>query len=137
MLCHPAHILCSDGIYREGRIHPRATGAVARFAGRFVREGLMPLERAVQHATSFPARRFGLGDRGRIAAGCAADLVVLDPETFSDREGLGATGVRDVIVNGVPAMLGGEPTGSTPGRGLRRVEQASFVRRIATTGTRG
>jgi N-acyl-D-amino-acid deacylase len=137
MLSHPAHILCSDGIYREGRIHPRGTGAIARFAGRFVREGLMPLERAVQHATSFPARRFGLGDRGRVAPGCAADLVIFDPETFGDREGLGATGMRDVLVNGVAAMLGGEPTGATPGRGLRRVAQASFVRRIASASTRG
>jgi N-acyl-D-amino-acid deacylase len=137
MLCHPAHILCSDGIYREGRIHPRGTGAIARFAGRFVAEGLMPLERAVQHATSFPARRFGLADRGRIAPGCAADLVVLDPDTFADHEETGASGVRDVIVNGVPALLDGEPTGSTPGRGLRRSSDASFIRRIANSPSQG
>ncbi|MGW0172964.1 amidohydrolase family protein [Rhodococcus sp. NPDC003322] len=47
-----------------------------------VRAGLTPVE-ALRAATSTPARRFGLTDRGRIAKGLRADLVLVagDPTT--------------------------------------------------------
>ena len=75
--------------------------------------------------SGFPARRFGLSDRGEIAEGMAADLVVLDPETV----GPGATfdeprkppvGIDQVFVNGELAVEHGNPTGAMPGRVLRR-----------------
>jgi imidazolonepropionase-like amidohydrolase len=43
-----------------------------------VQSGLTPIE-ALRAATSTPARRFGLGDRGRIAAGHRAELLLVDP----------------------------------------------------------
>ena len=42
-----------------------------------VRAGLSPIE-ALRAATATPARRFGLADRGRIAEGLRADLVLVD-----------------------------------------------------------
>ncbi len=124
IMSHPAHMFGSDSIFAPGRVHPRAFGSAAKFLGPLVREpGFLPLEEAVRHCTSFPARRFGLSDRGLIRPSFAADLVIFDPETLRDRASRTdrnfATGVRDVFVNGVAVLREGSPTGATPGRGLR------------------
>jgi N-acyl-D-amino-acid deacylase len=125
MLAHPAQMLGSDGIYGPGRIHPRGHGSFARFLGRFVREErLLGLEEAVARVTSVPARRFRLDGRGLISPGSAADLVIFDPDTLVDRAtfddgDLLATGVTDVLVNGVAVVRDGYVTGTTPGLGLR------------------
>jgi N-acyl-D-aspartate/D-glutamate deacylase len=92
--------------------------------GTWVRErGVMPLERAVHKLTAEPAAVYGLTDRGTIAEGMAADLVVFDPATVApgplrrvrdfpaDGERLTAdapSGVSHVLVNGTPIRLDGE-----------------------------
>jgi len=101
-----------------------------RFIGDTLRgRRLLPVERAVQLISDAPARLFGLRGRGRLLAGYAADLVVLDPGTVdatpprlvSDLPGgsprllSDAVGVHHVFVNGVPIIDDGTPTGSTPG----------------------
>jgi N-acetylglucosamine-6-phosphate deacetylase len=45
-----------------------------------VRQAGLPLAAVLRMATSTPARAIGLADRGRIAAGCLADLVALDDD---------------------------------------------------------
>ncbi|MFD8527036.1 amidohydrolase family protein [Streptosporangium canum] len=125
ILRHPGHTGGSDGIYVGGHPHPRGYGAFARMLGRHVREtGDWTLEQAAVHLASHPARRFGLAGRGLIRPGHAADILVLDSETVSDRATYAAprtlaTGVDDVLVSGVPVLAGGELTGATPGRALR------------------
>jgi imidazolonepropionase-like amidohydrolase len=52
--------------------------------------GLTPVE-AIHAATSVPAGRFGLDDRGRIEAGARADLVLLDEDPAS-----GISAVRSI-----------------------------------------
>jgi N-acyl-D-aspartate/D-glutamate deacylase len=104
------------------------------FCGPTVRERrLLSLEDAVQKVTDAPARFYGLHDRGRIAAGRRADVVVLDPTTLRTgpvrlRDDLpggeprlfaDAVGIEHVFVNGVEIVRGGEPTGATPGTVLR------------------
>ena len=74
--------------------------------------------------TALPAARLGLGDRGRIAAGCAADLVAFDPDTVEDRAAYAdpwhpPEGIHMVLVNGTIAVEGGAHTGALPGRILR------------------
>jgi N-acyl-D-aspartate/D-glutamate deacylase len=50
------------------------------FLGHWVRgRGLMPFEEAVRRMTSYPAGVFGIRDRGRLAAGAWADLLLIDP----------------------------------------------------------
>jgi N-acyl-D-aspartate/D-glutamate deacylase len=74
--------------------------------------------------TSMPAARLGLRDRGRLADGLAADVVVFDPTTVRanatyDEPRQFPDGIEHVIVNGVLVVDGGRHTGATPGRALR------------------
>ncbi len=106
-----------------------------RLLGHFVREEkLMTLEEAVRRLTSLSAAVLGLTDRGTLAAGRAADLVIFDPdridagprEWLSDVPGGGrrivqrAVGVERVLVNGVVLIEAGEHTGALPGQVLVR-----------------
>lgn len=105
ILQHPLHTVGSDGIF-AARPHPRLYGSAARFLGRYVlRRRLIPLEEGVARLTSRPARLLGLDDRGRIAPGLRADLVLLDPEHYLDTADYDApartpAGVRGVWVAG-------------------------------------
>jgi N-acyl-D-amino-acid deacylase len=70
-----------------------------------------------------PAGRARLRDRGRLAAGLAADIVAFDPETVADRATFEApfqypVGIRAVIVNGGVALRDGERLGSGMGKPL-------------------
>ncbi len=71
----------SDGLPTlHGKPHPRLYGTFARVLGTYARdEHVLPLETAVHRMTGFPARKFGLADRGEVRPGAFADLVVFDP----------------------------------------------------------
>jgi len=96
----------SDGLPHDAHPHPRLWGAFARMLGVYVRErGQFPLQEAVRKMTSLPASVFGLKDRGRIAPGCWADLVLFDPARVRDcatyeEPGRPAEGISRVFVNG-------------------------------------
>jgi N-acyl-D-amino-acid deacylase len=106
--------------------HPRAFGAFPRVIAKYVREDrVIPLEEAVRRMTSLAANRLGLYDRGVIAPGMAADLVVFDPERLTDRADFGdplryAEGVDYLMVNGTLVIDAGESTPARPGRLLKR-----------------
>jgi N-acyl-D-aspartate/D-glutamate deacylase len=101
----------------------------AWFWRRMVREtGSFTRAAAIHRLAGLPADVFALPERGRIAPGLKADIVIFDPERFGE---LGtvehpnrlATGMRHVFVNGVHTLDGGAPTGARGGevlRGLRR-----------------
>ena len=114
----------SDGGVRSA--HPRGAGTFPRVLGHYARErGVLTLERAVARATSMPARRLGLTDRGVLRAGARADLAIFDPERVIDRSTFDdgtrqATGIESVWLGGVETWSAGEPTGARPGRALRR-----------------
>jgi N-acyl-D-amino-acid deacylase len=120
----PATLICSDGGL-SGR-HPRGYGAFPRVLARYVREKkILPLEEAVAKMTGRSAKRLGLTDRGVLAAGHKADLVVFDAETIADRgtpaePAQAPVGIDVVIVNGQVVLDHGVETAARPGRALKR-----------------
>ena len=121
---HPLMLLGSDGIFGTTP-HPRLSGSAARFLGRFcLHEGLLPAEEAIARLTARAADRFGLADRGRVAVGKRADLVLLDPAAYVDaatyEEPLRlAEGVAGVWVAGERVWADGVHTGARPGGVVR------------------
>jgi len=83
--------------------------------------------------TDVPARFFGLHQRGRIAVGYRADVVIFDPARIdssparvqfdlpgeSKRLVADPIGIERVLVNGQETIIDGQPTGNTPGTLLR------------------
>lgn len=114
-----------------GPVHPRAYGTYPRVLGRYVREqGVLTLEDAVRKMSGAVAARLGLHDRGLLAPGYRADVVLFDPVAIEDRATFDdphrlATGVRDVWVNGQRVVAGGRHTGATPGELLQGAGAAS------------
>ncbi len=135
VLRYPLTMVASDGEalpVRDprglGKPHPRAFGTFPRVLGRYVRERrVVALEDAVRKMTSLPARRLGLRDRGVIAEGAWADLVVFDPAGIADTATYeepcrAPVGIAHVLVNGTPVVAEGRLLDSRPGRVLRRGE---------------
>jgi N-acyl-D-amino-acid deacylase len=124
LLQWPHTNVSSDGGLRGG--HPRGYGAFPRFLGRYVRElGVFELEEAIHRMTALSARHMGIGDRGVIRPGAAADLVLLDPDRVRDRATfqepqVPSEGIDVVWVNGEEVFRDGGVTGARPGKVLRR-----------------
>jgi len=124
----------SDGIPLGERPHPRLWGTFPRVLGHYSRRlNLFPLETAVWKMTGLTAANFGLADRGRIAEGAAADLVVFDADTVIDTATYeapqqAAAGIERVVVNGTPVWAAGQGTGARPGQVLTRTETARAAR---------
>jgi N-acyl-D-aspartate/D-glutamate deacylase len=112
LLARDDAMACSDITSLGSMCHPRSFGAFPRFIGRLRREAgdsVISLETMINRMTDAPARRFGLTNRGRIAKGYAADIVVFDPEriidtaTYDDPRQEPA-GIPYVLVNGRVAV---------------------------------
>jgi len=124
---HPSTMIGSDGLPTlAGKPHPRLYGTFARVLGHYARDlGVLSLPDAVYRMTGFPAAKFGLKDRGVIAPGAFADLVLFDPATIIDRGTFedpkqSPAGVRMVLVNGEAVARDGAATDARPGKTLRR-----------------
>ena len=131
ILAHPLGMVCSDGgafavegPTRRGSPHPRGLGSFPRVLGRYVRERkALTLEQAIHKMTALPASRLNIRDRGRLAVGLAADLVVFDPATVADRATFEQpfaypSGIAAVVVNGGIAVRAGEQRGAGNGRSI-------------------
>lgn len=125
-LAHPVGMVGTDSTFVGEKPSPRTYGSYPRILGEFVREmSLLSLEEAIRKMTSAPAARLGITDRGRLADGMKADLVVFDPETVRamatyDQPRQFPVGIPYVVVNGELVVDGGRHTGALPGRALRR-----------------
>src|SRR3954454_6506824 len=112
------------------------------FPGDCIRgKQLISMEQAVRHLTDVPARLFGLKERGRIAEGWIADVVVFDPDTIDTEEAAlvqdmpgdskrlyaGSKGIEKVFVNGRMTIDGGKATGELPGTVLRSGKDTDTV----------
>ncbi|MBY0490717.1 MAG: D-aminoacylase [Gemmatimonadaceae bacterium] len=111
-----------EGVFLKSSTHPRAYGTFARELGKYVRdEQVLTLTEAIRRMTSLPAMNLRLARRGQLKPGFYADVVVFNPQTIRDNATFEvphqyASGMRDVLVNGVPVLRNGEHTGATPGR---------------------
>ena len=125
-LAHKDMMVGSDGIPDlRGRPHPRLFGTFPRILSRYVRQrGVLTLPEAVRRMTSLAAQTFGMLDRGRIAEGCWADLVLFDPDIIEDlatydEPKTEPNGISCVVVNGKIAFHNGTHTQQGSGKMLR------------------
>lgn len=124
LIAWPHSNISSDGALVDR--HPRGAGTFTRVLGRYVREdGHLSITDAISKMTYMSAQHVGITDRGLIAKGMAADLVLFDPETVIDRAttvqpDLLSMGIERVWVNGQLVFSEGAATGKLPGKILRR-----------------
>jgi len=116
--------LSAEGPLSAGNPHPRNFGTNPRVLGLYVRDrGVLELGNAVRKMTSLPAQTFGIPERGLLAKGYVADLVVfdLDEITFASYEKPKTypTGIDYVMVAGQWAISDGEYTGALAGQAIR------------------
>ena len=120
-----AAAVAPEGEVLEQGAHPRAYGNFARLLGHYVRdEQIIPLEEAIYKLSSLPARNLKIKDRGLLADGYFADVVVFDPDTIADHATFAephqlSTGMVHVFVNGEQVLKDGQHTGAMPGRVVR------------------
>ena len=123
-ICHPYGMICTDGLL-GGTPHPRVYGSFPRVLGHFVRDlGSLTLEDAVHKMTGKSADRLGLKDRGFIAPGQCADIVVFSAENICDNATYDnprqyPSGIEHVLVNGIHSVMNGIFTGALGGKVLR------------------
>lgn len=141
ILQHPTtSMACDCGATTATRVHPRFYGSFPRLLGRYVREQqIMSWEQAIRQSSALPAATIGMTDRGLLAVGMVADVVVFDPATVIDRAtyenpAVLSEGIRHVLVNGTVALKDGATTGTHGGRTLLR--STNMPSRPISTGTR-
>lgn len=120
-----AAAVAPEGEVLEQGAHPRAYGNFARLLGHYVRDAqIIPLEEAVHKLSALPARNLKIENRGLLADGYFADVVVFDPDTVADHATFAephqlSTGMVHVFVNGEQVLKDGQHTGAMPGRVVR------------------
>ncbi|MDR1128045.1 MAG: amidohydrolase family protein [Treponema sp.] len=117
---HPRVSYMTDAWITDAGMQNRASyGAFPKFL-RLSREGKAEsLGNMLCKMTGKAAERFGLKNRGRIAPGCYADMVLFDRNTVAESAGEGPpSGLPHVIINGEFAVRDGVYQGNAPGRGL-------------------
>ena len=118
-----AGAVAAEGVFLQSSRHPRTYGNFARLLGRYVRdEKILSLQEAIRRMTSLPAANLGVLERGELREGFFADVVVFDAAAIRDNATFEephqyATGMRHVLVNGVPVLSDGQHTGATPRTG--------------------
>lgn len=126
---HPRTAVVTDGyntVPDKGKPHPRSVGTFPRVLGLYARDkGVISMEEAIRKMTSLPAKRLGLSNRGLVAPGYWADLVVFDPDKIEDKATYEnpwqyPVGISAVFVNGEMVVRDGELTGARSGRALSR-----------------
>jgi N-acyl-D-amino-acid deacylase len=120
-----AQSMAAEGVFLERSTHPRAYGNFARVLGKYVRdEQVITLPEAIRKLSKLPASNLKIRNRGELAEGYFADIVVFDPSTVSDHASFSdphqySTGMAHVIVNGEIVIRDGEHTGALPGQIVR------------------
>ncbi len=114
--------MAPEGLFLKSSTHPRAYGNFARLLGKYVRdEKVISLQEAIHKLSALPASRLKIKKRGTLKVGNFADIVIFDPLSIQDHATFEkphqlATGMKHVVVNGVPVLKDGVHTGAKPGR---------------------
>ena len=127
MIEHPLCINSVDEVFdRSGRSWLEAWGSFPHIVRRYVREKkTLGLQTVIERFTARVAERLGIRDRGYLRKGCFADIVVLDPQSYSDHPALfakqprHATGVEQLLINGKAVIENGSLNDVLPGELLR------------------
>jgi N-acyl-D-aspartate/D-glutamate deacylase len=119
----PYSVICSDG---NAGGHPRGYGSFSRILGKYVRnDKVIDLPTAIHKMTGQTAAYLGIKERGTIAIGNKADLVLLNPSTVIDHANIGnshalSSGIEMVWVNGALIYKDQKATGNRPGVLIKR-----------------
>ena len=121
---HEAVMIGSDATLDHGRGHPRACGTFPRLLSRYVESGVLSLDDAIRRMTAMPAAQLGLKNKGQLASGADADLVIFDPAVIRDRSTFREplktpSGIDWVFVNGKPALENGNILDRRAGKAVR------------------
>lgn len=117
-----AGALAAEGDFLKSSTHPRAYGNFARLLGKYVRdEQVIPMEEAIYKLTKLSTDKLGIKNRGLLAPGYYADVVIFNPKTIQDKATFEephqySMGVEHVWVNGQQVLKDGEPTAVRSGR---------------------
>jgi N-acyl-D-aspartate/D-glutamate deacylase len=127
LIASPLCVPIGDGFAHHPERHaafgimPKSFGTFPLVLGSYVRDrGVLSMPEAIRKITGEPARRLGLTDRGLLADGYAADLVVFDPAAIANRAdgddpAARPAGIDRVLVNGRWAVIDGAATGERTG----------------------
>jgi N-acyl-D-amino-acid deacylase len=124
MIGSDASVRSPEGPLSNDHPHPRAYGAFPRFLRAALDGKTVSVPEAVRKMTSLPAEQFRLKDRGVLATGKRADVIVFDPAEVRDRATYEkphqfAKGINLVVVNGVVTLQDGRLTGHRAGQFLQ------------------
>lgn len=125
VLTHRLTTIITDGLWTEGKPHPRTFGTYPLFLGHYVRDlQWMGLSEAIHKVTTLPAQRFGLERRGAVQRGWFADVTVFDPERIGTASSYlepdqPPQGIVHVMVNGQWAVRNGDLQDTFAGGALR------------------
>ncbi|NJR72012.1 MAG: D-aminoacylase [Gammaproteobacteria bacterium] len=132
---YPFNMVASDGGVQNGRgmPHPRSYGTNARVLAKYVRDlKIISLEGAIRRMTSLAAQKFQLKNRGWLREGYAADIVIFDESTVTDKSTFDkphqfSTGFEYVLVNGAVTIDSRQHNGVRAGVALRGPAYAGNV----------
>jgi N-acyl-D-aspartate/D-glutamate deacylase len=123
----PWTAVISDALYGGGQHpHPRLCGAFPKFLREYVRERrLVTFQEGIHKMSAMPAERAGIRGRGKLQPGYFADILVFDPQEFTDHADYQhplrrARGLDAVLVNG-SVVWKQETMLARKGRFIRRV----------------
>lgn len=125
-IADPNSMICTDGFPSLKKSHPRYYGSCVRVLEKYVKqEHLLSIQQAIYKMCGMPAAKLGLPDRGILAEGMKADLLVIDLERLHDNatyknDRAVCDGIEYVAVNGQVVVEQGKNLPIYAGRVLRK-----------------